>query len=118
MRYLKFLLTLWIIFINFMPSYAYKYSEQDKDMFYSAFLEGYFTEMEKAVEKLDVPQEKKDKFMLELKRKTNKQELVNSSWSCIEKYPINQIVSASVICTSDWTNRQTEKTKDLFDYLK
>lgn len=100
------------------PAMAYKYTDEDKNMFYDAFLDGYFTEMQKSVNQLEIDQSKKTLFMSELKKRTNKHELINSSWSCIQKYPLQQIVPASVICTSEWTNKQTEKNKDLFELLK
>ncbi len=99
-------------------SYAYKYTEKDKDMFYNAFLDGYFTEMEKSVAKLNIDQAKKTQFMTQLKQRTNKQDLIKSSWDCIQKYPIQHIVPASVICTADWTQTQSEKNKELFEMLK
>ena len=105
-----------LIFIN--PIYAFEYTESDKEMFYSAFLDGYFTEMEKAVNKLDIAQDKKDKFITELKQRINRKDLMDSSWGCIKKYPLQQIVAASVICTADWNKKQSEINKDLFDLLK
>lgn len=104
--------------LNLNSVSAYTYTENDKNMFYDAFLEGYFTEMEKSVNQLNIEQIKKEKFMNELKLKTKKQDLINSSWSCIKKYPLEQIVSASVICTSDWASKQTEINKELFKLLR
>lgn len=114
------LITLGVLFTTSVvnPIYAFDYTAEDKNMFYSAFLDGYFAEMQKAVNQLNIDQSKKDSFMDELKKRTNKQELINSSWNCIQKYPLQQIVSASVICTSDWAGKQTQQNKDLFELLK
>ncbi len=118
MNFLKILIILLFTVNVSVFTYAFEYCEEDKNMFYNAFLEGYFTEMEKAVNKLEIEQVKKDKFLSSLKQRTNKTDLINSSWTCIQSYPIEQIVAASVICTSDWTNKQFEENKDLFDLLK
>ena len=112
------ILTAFFFLFCINPIYAFEYSESDKEMFYSAFLDGYFTEMEKAVDKLDIAQEKKDKYIAQLKQRINREELMNSSWGCIKKYPLQQIVAASVICTADWNKKQSENNKDLFDLLK
>ncbi len=118
MNIIKCFILLMIITLSINSAFAYKYSEQDKEKFYNAFLEGYYTEMEKSVNKLNIDQSKKTKFMTELKKRTNKEDLINSSWSCIQKYPIQHIVPASVICTAEWTTHQTERNKDLFELLK
>lgn len=111
-----------IFFIIFLLTansvFAYNYTENDKNMFYDAFLDGYFTEMQKVINNLEIDQTKKDKFMTELKKNVNKQELIKSSWDCIKKYPIKQIISASVICTVDWNKSQENKNKELFELLK
>ncbi len=115
---MKKLSYLFLILICANPVFAFNYSEEDKNMFYDAFLDGYITEMQKTVDQLEIEQEKKDKLMSAIKKQTKKQELINSSWKCIQDYPIEQIVSASVICTADWTEKQTEKNKNLFKLLK
>ncbi len=115
MKKLSYLL---LILICTNPVFAFNYTEEDKNMFYDAFLDGYITEMQKTVDQLEIEQAKKDKIMTEIKKQTKKQDLINSSWGCIQKYPIEQIVSASVICTSDWTNKQSERNKNLFKLLK
>lgn len=110
----------WLIILafNFNTVFAFNYNEADKNMFYDAFLDGYFTEMAKSVSQMDIEESKKEKLMNAIRKQTDKQELINSSWGCIQKYPIDQIVPASVICTSDWTKKQTIKNKDLFKLLK
>ncbi len=107
-----------IIFSSLNTSFAFEYTQEDKDIFYDAFLEGYFTEIEKSINNINIEQEKKDKFIQNLKKRTNRNELINSSWSCIQKFPIEKIVEASIICTSDWSQKQIESNKDLFDMLK
>ncbi len=112
-------LILFLVFVfQINSAFAFTYSNSDKDMFYEAFLEGYFTEMEKSVNQLDIEPEKKTEFLSALKKRTNKQDLINSSWNCIQNYPISQIVAASVICTTEWTSLQFENNKDLFELLK
>ena len=118
MNLIKSLVAIFAIINTSLYACAFQYCEEDKNMFYDAFLDGYFTEMEKTVDKLNIEQEKKDKFIASLKQRTNKTDLINSSWNCIQSYPIEQIVAASVICTSDWTNKQAEENKDLLDLLK
>lgn len=115
---MKKFIYLLLILICTNPVFAFNYSEEDKYMFYDAFLDGYITEVTKSVNQMEIEQDKKDKFLSEFKSKIDKQDLINSSWSCIQKYPIQQIVSASVFCTSDWTNKQFERNKDLFELLK
>ena len=118
MRKIIIFIFLSIIFSSLNISLAFEYSQEDKDIFYDAFLEGYFTEMEKSINNLNIEQEKKDNFIQNLKKRTNRNELINSSWNCIQKFPIEKIVEASVICTYSWTQKQIESNKDLFDMLK
>ncbi len=110
----------WILIfaLNCNSVFAFNYTETDKEMFYDAFLDGYFTEIAKSINKLDIEQSQKDKLVKTIKQQTNKQELINSSWACIQKYPIQQIVPASVICTSDWTQKQALKNQNLFNSIK
>ncbi|MCD7779194.1 MAG: hypothetical protein LUH05_00790 [Candidatus Gastranaerophilales bacterium] len=114
----NFKLLFFTFIITFNPVFAFDYTEEDKKMFYDAFIDGYVTEMTKTVNQLDIEQEKKDKFTFELKKNIDKKDLIKSSWNCIQSYPIEQIVSASVICTNDWTNKQAQKNKKLFEILK
>ena len=114
----KKIFLIFCIVLNLNPVFAFKYSEADKDMFYTSFLEGYFSEFEKSIEKLNISQDKKIMFMEAVKQRTSRYDLINSSWNCIEKYPISQIVEASVECTSEWSQKQLEENKDLFDLLK
>ena len=120
MRYfiMRYFLTFILIFSGLNISLAFDYSEEDKNLFYNSFIEGYICEMTKIINQIDMEQSKKDKFLAELKKQINKEELVNSSWDCIKKYPINDIVSASVTCTADWSNKQIEKNKKLFSSIK
>lgn len=116
MKNIKYWLIIFVL--NFNPVFAFNYNETDKHMFYDAFLDGYFTEMAKSIDQMDIDESKRERLMNAIKKQTNKQELINSSWDCIQKYPIEQIVPASVICTSDWTKKQTIKNKNLFKLLK
>ncbi len=113
-----FILLIFFFFFNFNPAIGFNYTEEDKNLFYEAFIDGYLTEMTKAVNQLEIEQTKKDKFISSLKQNINKKDLINSSWNCIQSYPIEQIVTASVICTYEWTNSQTQKNKKLFELLK
>ncbi len=110
----------WILIfaLNFNSVLAFNYTETDKEMFYDAFLDGYFTEITKSVNQMDIEQSKKDRIVETIKQQTNKQELINSSWACIQKYPIQEIVPASVICTSDWTQKQALKNRNLLNSIK
>ncbi len=114
----KLIICIFFIILNFDICLAFEYTEEDKNMFYDAFLDGYFLEMAKIVNKLDIESDKKEKYMNTLKESINRQELVNSSWDCIKKYPIQQIVTASVVCTSDWNDKQVIKNKKLYEMLK
>ena len=105
-----------IFTVNFAA--AFEYNENDKNMFYNAFIDGYVAEMTKSIEKLNIDEKKKKEFISKLKSQIDKQELINSSWKCITKYPIEQIVAASVICTADWNKMQNEKNKSLLEILK
>lgn len=118
MRIISLFFTLIIYVLSVNTTFAHKYGEDDKNMFYDAFIDGYILEMQKTIDKLDVEQEKKDKFMTLLKENIDKKYLMKSSWNCIQKFPIEQIVTASILCTSDWNKRQSEKNKDLFEVLK
>lgn len=118
MKNFKLFLILYICILSTGIVQAHKYGEEDKTMFYNAFIDGYITEMQKSVDKLDVEQEKKDKFMYLLKENIDKKFLIKSSWKCIQKFPIEQIVPASILCTSEWNKKQSEKNKDLFEVLK
>ncbi|MBQ3641695.1 hypothetical protein II906_07225 [bacterium] len=113
------LITLFLFFVfSFSPSFAFKYCNNDKTLFYDAFIDGYLTEMQKNVDKLDINAEKKTQFMYLIKKSLDKDYLIKSSWDCIQTYPIQQIVSASVICTMDWQNKQSQSNSDLFELLK
>jgi hypothetical protein len=118
MKKTKFLLLFLCLIGISNTCFAYKYCEDDKRMFYDAFLDGYITEMKSSVEKLNIEQEKKDKFISLLQERIDREYLIKSSWECIQKYPVEQIVSASVICTTEWNKKQTQTNKDLFDLLK
>lgn len=115
---MKYFLTFLFIFSSLNISWAFDYSLEEKNLFYDSFIEGYISEMTKIINQTDMEQSKKDKFLTEFKKQINKDELINSSWDCIKKYPINDIVSASVTCTSDWSNKQIEKNKKLFSSIK
>ncbi len=114
----KFYIILYCLFFCLNSASAFEYTENDKNMFYDAFIDGYIAEMTKSIEKLNIEKSKKQEFITKLKSEINKQELIESSWNCITKYPIEQIVAASVICTSDWNKKQSEKNKSLYKILK
>lgn len=118
MKMIKILLVFFFIIGSMNSVFAFKYCDEDKTLFYDAFLDGYITEMRKSVDKLNVDETKKEKFMYLLEKKINREYLVKSSWDCIQKYPISQIVSASVICTADWNKMQMQKNQELYKILK
>lgn len=99
-------------------AFAYEYSESDKQMFYNAFIDGYIIEMQKVIDTLDVEETKKDKFMQTLKNNIDEDYLKKSSWECIKKFPVESIVSASILCTAEWNKKQSEKNQKLFETLK
>lgn len=99
-------------------AYSFEYTDNDRDMFYDAFIEGYVQEMTKAVKNLNIDENKKEIFLKEFIKQINKTELINSSWQCIQKYPVNQIITASVVCTQDWNKMQTEKSRKIFEEIK
>ncbi|MBQ9246323.1 hypothetical protein IJ182_08665 [bacterium] len=114
----KILLLILCVFLSNNISFAYNYSEEDKNMFYDSFIEGYIEQMTNSINNLAIDQNKKDTFIKEFVKLINRNELIDSSWSCIQKYPVNDIVSASITCTSNWTTQQTEKNKKLFESIK
>ena len=87
-------------------------------MFYNAFIDSYIIQMQKVIDELDIEQSKKDLFMQKLTKEIDKEYLIKSSWGCIQKFPIENIVQASILCTSEWNKKQSEKNKKLFEELK
>ena len=65
----------WILIfaLNFNSVFAFNYTETDKEMFYDAFLDGYFTEIAKSINQMNIEQSKKDKLVETIKNQTNKQ---------------------------------------------
>jgi hypothetical protein len=64
MRILKvfFIFIIYILSVN--TTLAHKYGENDKNMFYEAFIDGYIIEMQKTIDKPDVELEKKRNLCL------------------------------------------------------
>ena len=116
---MKKIFKLFILFFLFSNiAFAFEYSENDKEIFYDSFIDGYIEQMTIAVNSLDIEQAKKEKFLKEFIKNINKQNLINSSWGCITKYPIKDIVTASVVCTQEWTENQTVQNKKIFEAIK
>ena len=118
MKRLKILLSMCFIFFVSNTVLANQYSEEDKQLFYNAFIDSYIMEMQKVVDSLNIEQSKKDLFIKNLKKDIDKDYLIKSSWDCIQKFPIESIVQASILCTSDWNKKQSEKNKRHFEMLK
>ncbi len=106
-----------LVIMTCNSSLAYNYSDADKEMFYNSFINGYIDGMTDYITASALPQDKKDKFLTEFKKLINREELINSSWTCIEKYSIKEIVSAAITCTEDWTDRQAARNKKLLESL-
>ena len=114
-KYILFLV--FISVINYSVK-AFEYTEEDKNIFYDAFVEGYMQKMSETINSLDIEQAKKDKIIDEFAKQINKTDLINSSWNCIRKYPVNAIVQASVECTQDWRVKQSKINQELFKKIK
>ncbi len=118
-RIMKKILLCFVLFIIVSDiSPAFDYTEEDKNLFYDSFTEGYIEQITKAVQAAEIDDNKKNKFISEFPKIIDRNELINSSWECIKKYPINEIVQASITCTAGWTQNQTEKNKALFNAIK
>ena len=107
-----------LLFCTANTCFAFEYTDDDRDMFYDAFIEGYIQEMTNSINALNIDETKKHQFLKEFISQINRNDLINSSWNCIKNYPINEIVKASVVCTQDWSKQQTEKSKILFEKIK
>ena len=116
MKKIFILIMLMLVTVNI--AFGFNYSDEDKNMFYDAFIDGYIEQMTNKINALDIEQQKKESIITEFKKLINKTELINSSWNCIQKYPINDIVSASINCTAEWTANQSEKNKKLLQSIK
>ncbi len=112
-----FFIILIIIFTGNI-GFCFNYTDEDKDAFYDAFIEGYIESTIKELDKYNTDNSVKEKFERELRSKINKKELINSSWNCIKQYPLNDIISATVICTYDWTKRQTIINREIYNSIK
>lgn len=115
-------LKIYLFFIFYLllsnNTFCSQYTEEDKQLFYDAFINSYINEMQRIVENLNVEQTKKDLFMQNLKNNIDRDYLIKSSWDCIQKFPVESIVKASILCTSTWNKKQSEKTKNYFEELK
>ena len=118
MKKLRICLLFIIYFFLSNNVFCFQYTEEDKQLFYDAFINSYISEMQRIVEDLDVEQNKKDLFMQNLKKDIDREYLMKSSWDCIQKFPIESIVQASILCTSAWNKKQSEKNKRRFEMLK
>ncbi len=105
-----------LLFTN--TAFAFNYSDEDKNIFYDAFIEGYMQKISETVNSLDMEQTKKDIIINEFAKQIDKTDLMNSSWDCIKKYPINDIVKASVECTQDWTAKQAKIHQQIFKKIE
>lgn len=114
---MKKLILLLLIIYSCNCSFGFEYTEADKEMFYNAFINGYIDGMTDSILSSSLSQEKKEKFLTEFKKQINRDELINSSWDCIKKYPITEIVSAALECTSGWSNSQAAKNVKLLEKL-
>ena len=112
----KLIILVLIIFLG-NYSFGFDYTEEDKKMFYDAFLNGYIDGMTDSISSSTLSQEKKEKFLTEFKKQINKDELIDFSWACIKKYPVTEIVSAALVCTSGWIDIQAARNKKLLDGL-
>lgn len=99
-------------------AFCSQYNYMDKQMFYNAFIDSYIMEMQKVVDDLDIEQNKKELFMQNLKKDIDRDYLIKSSWDCIQKFPVENIVQASILCTSEWNKMQSEKNMKRFNMLK
>ena len=98
-----------ILFILFCPiCFAYNYTEADKNEFYNSFLTGYFKNLELQVKMLPVPETKKQQIYSYVKQNTNKQELINETWGCVQtKEPMN--IPGLQQCFAPWGEKQKKK---------
>ena len=116
MKRIFFIILAFIIGAN--TSFGFNYTDDDRDAFYDAFIEGYIERTIKELDKYNVDSTKKERFEQELRAQINKKDLINSSWQCIKQYSLDEIIPATVICTYDWTKRQTIKNRELYNSIK
>ena len=114
---MKKIIILMLFIFSCNSAFSFEYSETDKEMFYNSFLNGYIDGMTDTILASSLSKEKQQKYISEFKKQINRDELINSSWDCIKSYPVKEIVSAAVTCTSEWTDKQAAKNKKLLETL-
>ena len=100
-----------IIFISLnIPASAQKYTEQQKQQIYDMIIQAYIINSEANFQKAGLPKEVKDLFINHVKENINREELIKSTWYCVEpNYKVNP--QAFRNCLNPWY----EKQKILFE---
>ena len=98
-----------VLFVLFCPiCSAYNYTEADKNEFYNSFLAGYFKNLVIQVKMLPVSEAKKQQIYSYIKQNTNRQELINETWGCVQtKEPMN--IPGLQQCFGPWGEKQKKK---------
>lgn len=117
---------IFIIFVSLilfgLPALAFEYSAQEKKVFYDNFLKGMFWAMEQSLLINHVPNSKVKVYINAMKKRVNRQQLENETWSCVVKYSPTQLNTMSdkisKECFSKWADDYYTKNQDLMKLLK
>lgn len=95
-------------------SYAYNYTEQQKNAFYNDFIKGYIMGIDIVANSLKLPQAKKQQIKNYMRASINRQELVNMTWGCLQTKNLNN-TNEIIQCAKPWADKQNEK---LYNYVQ
>ena len=117
---------IFIIFVSLilfgLPALAFEYSAQEKKVFYDNFLKGMFWAMEQSLLTNNIPKSKARVYINAMKKRVNRRQLENETWSCVAKYNPAQLNTMSEKiskeCFTKWANDYYTKNQDLIKLLK
>jgi len=94
-------------------SYAYQYTEQEKNKIYNEFIKEYKLSINQQLSTMQLTESDKMLIKTFMDSNFNKKELINSSWSCIQtKNPKDQ--NGINECFVPWLNKQSH---DLSEFV-
>ncbi len=116
-----FILVISLVILG-LPALSSEYTAQDKKAFYDNFLKGLFWGMEQSLSQQNIPDQKIKNYVNAMKKKVNRQQLENSTWPCVSKYTIDEMMSQSDTvtqeCFAKWATEYYTKNQNLIELLK
>ena len=120
---MKKLLVLLMSFIILSGTvFAAEYTAEEKKVFYDNFIAGMFWTMEQSLLTNNIPKSKARVYINAMKKRVNRRQLENETWSCVAKYNPAQLNTMSEKiskeCFTKWANDYYTKNQDLIKLLK